>query len=247
MMASPVQTYQRELHDNLGFFATWLPGDLLELGDIGILKDGRFRKESSLQDLGVNCQASPLGPIQNLQYSSKSGTSVSIDTSASAAPGPVDVSAKIDVAFSLDGSFLFHASNVRNRRLENSTLLADSLLELWEKRAWNKNWYLIESLHQADCATVIVAEDTSAGVTFTAKGSIVGVPLADPNVELSIVSSKGKMTQVIAGRNLRLLYSCLRVHEGIFSGPSVQPVRGVGGGATETPLVRAGVAELLNS
>ena len=34
-MVSPVQRYQREMHDNIGFFATWLPGDLLELGDIG--------------------------------------------------------------------------------------------------------------------------------------------------------------------------------------------------------------------
>lgn len=34
-MASPVQRYQQEMHENIGFFATWLPGDLLELGDIG--------------------------------------------------------------------------------------------------------------------------------------------------------------------------------------------------------------------
>jgi hypothetical protein len=246
MMASPVQTYQRELHENLGFFATWLPGDLLELGDIGVLKDGRFRKESSLQELGVSSQSSPLGPTQSLQYSSKNGTVISIDSSVPA-PAPVDVSAKITVEFSSDGSFLFHASNVRNRRLENNARSADSLLDLWEKGAWDKNWYLIESVHHADCVTIIVAEDTSAGVTFNAKGSLGGIPLANPKVELSIASARGKMTQVIAGRNLRPLYSCLRVKEGIFSGPSVQAVRGTGGGPPEAPLIRPGVAELLNS
>ena len=36
-MASPVKTYQSEMHDKLGFFATWLPGDHVELGDVGVL------------------------------------------------------------------------------------------------------------------------------------------------------------------------------------------------------------------
>ncbi len=53
------------------------------------------------------------------------------------------------------------------------------------------------------------------------------------------------MTQVIAGHNLRPLYSCLRVKEGLF-GASVQAVRGAGGNSG-APLMRPGVAELLNS
>ncbi len=190
-MASPVQTYQSELHDNLGFFATWLPGDLLELGDIGVLKDGRFRKQSSLQELGVTYQPSPLGPVQNLQYSSRNGTAISIDSSASA-PCSSHISAKIDVEFSSDGAFLFHASNVRNRRLENSGRLADSPPDLWERGKWNATWYLVELVHEADCATIIVAEDTSAGVTFSAKGPLGGIPLANPKVDLSIASSRGR-------------------------------------------------------
>jgi hypothetical protein len=52
-MASPVRRYQQEMHENIGFFATWLPGDLLELGDIGILVNGSFRKLSSLWALGI--------------------------------------------------------------------------------------------------------------------------------------------------------------------------------------------------
>ena len=50
-MPSPVALYQREMHKNLGFFATWLPGDQLELGEAGVLKGGRFRKQSSLAEL----------------------------------------------------------------------------------------------------------------------------------------------------------------------------------------------------
>jgi hypothetical protein len=41
-----VRTYQEEMHNSVGFFATWLPGDILDLGDVGELKDGQFRKRA---------------------------------------------------------------------------------------------------------------------------------------------------------------------------------------------------------
>ncbi len=245
-MASPVQRYQREMHDNIGFFATWLPGDLLELGDIGTLKDGIFRKRSSLRELRIKYQASALGASQNLQYTSKSGTAFSVDSSV-AAPKPLDISAAIKVEFSSEGSFLFHASNVRNRRLENIANLTGAILEIWNNGKWDKNWYVVESIHQADCATVIVSEEVSAGVTFNAKGALGGIPLADPRVDLSISSSRGKMAQIIAGRDLRPLYSCLRVREGWFSGPSVEAVRGESADPGGSPFVRPGIIELLES
>jgi hypothetical protein len=246
-MASPVQRYQQEMHENIGFFATWLPGDLLELGDIGTLKDGVFRKSSSLGELGIAFQASALGPSQNLQYASKSGTVVSVDSSI-ALPQPLGPTATIKVEFSSEGSFLFHASNVRNRRVENSAKLSRAVLQAWKNGKWkNKNWYIIESVHQADCATVIVSEDVSAGVTFNAKGTLTGIPLADAQVALSVSQSRGRMTQVIAGRNLRPLFSCLRVRQGWFSDSSVEPVRGETVNPGNSLFVRPGIVELLES
>ena len=39
----PVRTYREEMHGNLGFFASWLPADPVDVGDIGVLEGGRFR------------------------------------------------------------------------------------------------------------------------------------------------------------------------------------------------------------
>lgn len=244
-MVSPVQRYQREMHDNIGFFATWLPGDLLELGDIGILKDGTFRRCSSFRELGIEYEASTLGASQNLQYTSKSGTSFSIGSSV-AAPKPLDISATIKVEFSSAGSFLFHASKVRNRRFENIASLTSAILDVWKNGKWDKDWYVVESIHEAGCATVIVSEEESAGVTFNASGALGGIPLADPRVDLSVSSSRGKMTQILAGRDLRPLYSCLRVKEGWLSGPSIEAVRGAST-ASASPFVRPSITELLES
>jgi hypothetical protein len=218
----------------------------MELGDIGILTDGTFRKRLSLQDLGIKYQASALGAAQNLQYTSKSGTDFSVDSSA-ATLGLLDVTAAIKVEFSSEGAFLFQASGVRNRRLENIENLSRGILEMWNNGNWDKNWYMVESIHQADYATVIVSEEISAGVTFKAKGALSGIPLADPQIDLSIASSRGKMAQVIAARGLRPLYSCLRVREGWFSGASVQAVRGESAHPGGSPFVRPSITELLES
>ena len=101
-MASPVQRYQQEMHQNIGFFATWLPGDLLELGDIGTLVNGTFRKQSSFKEMGIAYEVSTFGALQNLQYTSKFGIAFSVDTSVDAST-MIDVSAAIRVEFSSQG------------------------------------------------------------------------------------------------------------------------------------------------
>ena len=41
-MANPVKRYQQEMHNKVGFFATWLPGNLIQPGDFGVLKEAGF-------------------------------------------------------------------------------------------------------------------------------------------------------------------------------------------------------------
>jgi hypothetical protein len=57
-MSNPVKLYHREMHEKIGFFANWLPGDPLAIGAIGVLADGQFRQESSLQELKIPCKES---------------------------------------------------------------------------------------------------------------------------------------------------------------------------------------------
>lgn len=246
-MPSPVQTYQQEMHDNVGFFATWLPGDRLEIGDLGVLERGRFRKYSSLSELGIVAVVGDEGATQNLQYTSKSGTSVSVGGAAPIANVP-GLSAEIKVEFGSQGAFLFHASKVRNQRLEERSKLTRSILSAYEKDQWKKEWYLVESVHHADCATVIVAEEGSAGLVLNAKAdlSLGALPLADPSVHLSVTSTHGRMVQVLGERDLRPLYSCLRLKDPWFSEPAVTAVRGQLLDV-DSPLIRPSIEELFRS
>jgi hypothetical protein len=247
-MTAPVKLYHEEMHANIGFFGTWLPGDPLRLGDIGILESGRFRPQTTLAELGIKFAGTGKGSPQNLQYTSKSGTALSVRAGAEV-QGPLPASAEIDISFSHEGAFLFHASNVTNQSLENRLALADSVSSLYSTGTWKKEWYLVESLYTADCATIIISEDSSAHLVIGAASSLpLGtLPLADPQVRLSVSSASGKMVQVVGGRDLRPLYSCIRLKETWLGEVKVVPVRGTSREPGEMPFARASIAELLNS
>src|SRR5262245_41328195 len=95
-MASPVKTYQSEMHNNLGFYATWLPGEAVSVGDVGVLENGRFRRLSSLAELGIRAVTAPSGTLVDVQYTSTHGTSISTTAGANAqvASGQVTIDFK---------------------------------------------------------------------------------------------------------------------------------------------------------
>jgi hypothetical protein len=126
--------------------------------------------------MGIRYQISTFGGSQNIQYTSKVGTTFSVDTSVNT-PTAINISALIKVEFNSQGSFLFQASNVRNRRLDNIAQLSESILRVWSTGKWDKAWHVIDTIRESDCATVIVSEDASAGVSFKANGDIGGILL----------------------------------------------------------------------
>lgn len=245
-MASPVKLYQKEMHDNLGFFATWLPGDPIEIGDIGVLEGGRFRRMASLKELGIECQVAEGDATQDVQYTSSQGTKVT--ASASAAMTAV-AKGEISIEFSREGAFVFQASELRPMRMDNRVAVGQQLLEAYNKGTWQIEWLLIESLHVAKRGTIIVSEDSSAGLVLAASADvpIPTISLADPKVGLTVASTRGKLVHIIGGTGLRPLYSCLHLTESWLGKTSVQPVRGLSRSGGEVPLSRPGIDLLLNS
>lgn len=236
-MPSPAMLYQKEMHDNIGFFATWLPGDNINIGDIGIIDGGRFRKQTSLSELDIDFSMSPEGAPISLQYTSTEGTKISCGGNASG--DILQSKAEISIDFSKTGAFLFHALNVRHFRMEGLSKVTSEIIKLFDNGNWHKGWHLIDSQHVADTATIIVSQDQSASLTLSAETSMElgSIPLADPNVKLSVASSRGKLVQIICGREIRPLYSCLRIRKNFLRSSEVIPVRGrVNGPIIQEPM-----------
>lgn len=243
-MGSPVKLYQREMHENLGFFPTWLPGDMLEIGDAGLLRDGRFRKMSSLKELNIPFTTAEGTSKQNVQYTSTTGTTLSPLIGASV---PAIAKAAVSINFSTEGAFVFQATGVTHHQIENRGKLGEAIVLAYQKNQWKEEWVLIESLHTADVATIIVSQDRAAGIDLVANvdAPIVAM-LADPKVELKVSRVSGKLVHVIGAQQIRPLYSCLKVKDSFFGGAKVQAVRGIGP-RNEIPLTRPGINDLLDS
>jgi hypothetical protein len=245
-MASPVELYQREMHKNVGFFATWLPASILELGDLGVLEAGRFRRIGSLKELGITELPVREGTAGTMSYSASAERNTGVSAGASTAL-PV-AKAELSIRFAQKGGYVFEATGIRNFEIADRMALADRILSFYEQGRWQKEWLLVDAVYRAASATVIVSEETSSEIVLKASGNIPlgSLPLTDPNLGLSVSSSHGKIVHVVAQNNLTPLYSGVKVRDPLIGSPSVEPVRGLANKGSEA-LMRAAIEELLSS
>ena len=244
-MTSPVMLYQREMHEKLGFFANWFPADPIEVGDVGRLEAGRFRRAASLKELGIEAVAAPSEGGQPVEYTSKEGTK--LEVAAGAAMAGLG-KGEVKVSFSRESAFVFHASMLRPQRLGNPAAVARDVLAAYDEGRWEKDWLLVEALHEAEIATILVSQDSTAEVVLSASVSelLASVSLADPSINFTVASSQGRMVKMVQAEAARPLYSCLRVRDPLIGASSLRPVRGARAEA-EVPFARPAIDELLNS
>lgn len=246
-MASPVKLYQQEMHNNLGYFATWLPSTAIALGDIGVLEGGRFRRVASLKELGVDQPDVREGTSENLSYSASASRSDNVGGSAGAAV-PL-ASGELTIKFTSQGGYVFEAIKMTQMEVADRLTLASNLLKAYEAGRWQKEWLLIDALYRAESATILVSEDSSSEIVLKASAAALptgALPLADPKLGLGVASSNGKIVHIVAQNNLRPLYSCVRVRDPLFGKASVVPVRGTAGPNTNA-LGRPSIEDLLSS
>jgi hypothetical protein len=244
-MATPVRLYQEEMHSNVGFFATWLPGDVLELGDIGALENGRFRRAGSLRELGFTGFQTREGTPQNMSYSAAADKKVGGTAGVSA---PMDsMKAELSIRFTKQGGYVFEAAGIRNIEIADRMMFSDRILELYGQPRWKREWLVVDAVYKAHSATIIVSEDDSSEIVLKASAALPlgSLPLADPNLGLSMSSCSGRITQVLVRSELTPLYSCVRVRQSLFGEATVTSVRGIG--EKSMGLSRLSIGDLLNS
>jgi len=101
----------------------------------------------------------------------------------------------------------------------------------------------------ATSATILVSQDSSAGITLKASGDVPIGPifLADPNLGLTVSSSSGRIVQLIAKSQATPLYSCMKMRIPLFESASMVPVLGVGTVLASRLLTRLSIDALLES
>jgi hypothetical protein len=245
-MPSPARLYQQEMHNNVGFFAAWLPSDTNEIGDIGVFENGQFRRQGSLRELGISSPGAREGEAQKMSYSASVDRRV-VGTASATAIAPV-AGGELSIRFSQQGGFVFEAEGVRKIEIADRISLANQVLDLYRNTVWKAEWHLIDAVYTAASATVLVSEDSSSEIVLRANAAAVPTawPLTDAKLGLSVSSSTGRVACIIAAAGLKPLYSCVKIRSHFFRDPSLEAVRGMETNPSDV-LARPGIDALLDS
>lgn len=216
--------YTRELYRQFRYYASWLPGTPLSLGDIGILQGKEFVKKTNLNNLNLDFEILEDSTPSQISHYSKGGVSISAKIAGTA---PVlgsilsEAEAGISVSFNSENSVLFKANGTYNHTIKDQAKLAESILSLYAKGKWDKDYLVITELVEADSSTIIISNSKDAKIELTANANVnLGqLDIANADIGLSPKISKDLYTEIVANKGLTPLFKLSKVQTKIFQEP----------------------------
>ncbi|QAA80333.1 hypothetical protein EI546_00645 [Aequorivita sp. H23M31] len=218
------KSYTRELKQQFGYLATWLPGTPLKLGDIGTLNRNTFTKIANLSDLDIQFDIEADTTKSNIEHSTHGAVSITNKASGTIAPpGSVlgDTDAGITVEFSKENAILFKANGTLSPSIKNQIKLGQDILDLYKNGKWAKDWVVVTELVEADSASILISSSSQSKIELKAKGGITAakMDIADIDLGLNIAFSKDLSTQIIAESALTPLFRAKAVKGRILRSP----------------------------
>jgi hypothetical protein len=204
--------YAREIHEEFGYFATWLPTLKTNLGDVGIIRDGIFETIGTLPEFGITAPLPVDHHVGELEFTSAGGVSMEfkaggeVPQTGSAASGTA--TASFLISFSRADAILFQASGCKNSTLSNIKEVADRILSRYREGSWPPDHVFITEVVSCEAATILISSGANAHVSLSARGELSQgtAKLASANAELSVNSYSAIGTSIIGARGLTPLF-----------------------------------------
>lgn len=216
--------YTREIKEQFGYLATWLPSTPLALGDIGILRNNQFTKISNLSDFGIQFEIEPDETKSDIEHSSKGAVSITTKASGTVAPqgsALAEVDAGITVEFSKENAILFKANGTTSPSIKDQIALGKTIIDLYKEGKWDKDWSVITEKVDAESATILISSSSSGKIELKAKGEIKAAKLdiADAALGFELTFSKDLSTKIIGEESLTPLFKASKVNSRLFNPP----------------------------
>jgi hypothetical protein len=234
-MADVGKLYAKELHHASTYVAAWLPNINVKLGDVGQLKGELFSVETTLDMLGIPFTVRKGAKPVDFDY--KSGISVKVKAAGNVAAGTTLPQAKagISIQFDKEGAFLFQAAGCMVDQIENKAAVGNGVRELLEKKKWQPDWVVVDTVVRVDVATIFVSNSRSAALDLTAETAVTAANLADLKAGLSMNYQRGEVFRFIASEGLTPLFMLSGLKQSIIDWILHKP-----GSYTQLPSLRYG-------
>jgi hypothetical protein len=223
MSRSITEQYTDEIHQALKYWATWLPGTPLKLGDCGPV-DGRvFTPEASLSDFGITFDVTRDTTGTDLQHASEGAVNYRVQLSGGTQliPNVPQGSAGLEVTFAGERAVVFVVRDGLIDRIANVHALTGTLLSAIRSGDFPREYAVVTQLVTAGVATVLISNGNEAGFSVTAKADFTAglLDLASAQAGLTRVSSHRIQTEVLAERGITPLFKLVGFkRQGVFWG-----------------------------
>jgi hypothetical protein len=241
-MSSPVDTYFKSIHEKFGFYANWLPNAPRALGDVGVRDGMRFERLTDLGLLKVPFATIAGGVMPDLSHSSGTNVSVKLKAAGEAIPNvglPLD-KAGASISLSGSGAFLFQAAGPKTEQIQDRVTLGRTLAAMLKLQdgSWEEDWSVVVETVTTASLTVVMSASSEAKLELEASGALGpgGVALANVNGGLSVSTSTGSVTKVLAAAAAVPMFKLVKLRRSIVDiilgrGPKL----GRGAGLPELP------------
>jgi hypothetical protein len=205
------EQYTKELKKQFDYSATWFPSTILQPGDVGTLKDFKFRHVSSLHNLGINCKITRKSSTMEFDYCS--GNSVCITSKASGQakiPGSsLSLSdTGVNIKFSRDKAIVFRLAKCTSTFIDDLIPILEKLKSMVKTGAWTNDMALVTEVLKAKAATIIISNSSNAQIDLVAKGNanLSSINLADLDSGFHVLKKSNIATDFVCSRGLTPLF-----------------------------------------
>jgi len=222
-MPTPVRQYTDEIHEALSYWATWLPGASIEVGDCGPVRDRVFKPEESLADYGIEFAVKAPGQPIDLQHASQGAVSYTLQLSGGnhTIPQIPPGKAGIELSFSREHAVAIVVRNAHEHRIERIGTLRRQLLDAVTRGDFPPEYAVVTHVVVAGSATVLISSAANAKFCASAEVDLKAglLDLANAGLNLTRVAADKLQTEIVADEGLTPLFKLVGFKKnGLFWG-----------------------------
>ncbi|HSL44452.1 MAG TPA: hypothetical protein VK897_13530 [Anaerolineales bacterium] len=219
----PIASYLKELNrKSQGYRPTWLPNLPLQLGNVGVLEKEVFRKEATLESLGIAFESETSESNSNIDLSSESGITVITKVEGKVEPKAVSLGvadAGFIVEFNNKNCFVFRIRGSRTSIIQNLADVKAEVLRRYDANDWDPNLVIISEIIEAKSATILLSGQAGAKIELKAQGdlNVATMDIADAGLNLRLESGQSLAAQIIGQKGITPLYRVVGIKKRLFS------------------------------
>jgi hypothetical protein len=232
--------YVREVHSELGLWASWPPQAAVNVGDVGALQDGVFRRHDTLAERRIAFRTRRGLRGVDFEHRSNGGVEISSAVAARPLPDELPVSVAVKIRFTRRGAMYLAAADCTIEEMVDQDLIGQEIVQRFSGGFWKSGDLVVTEVMRCSSFTLLVSSGGDSGVELSVEGGAflpVGVGVKE-------ISSKNITTKIVSERGLTPFFRCRRLRPRMLGlGDPVAVFRG--GSVDRAEAARQSLDELM--